>query len=154
MRSHPVGFFADKKSNRGHAGWNHPPLSRRGVVERGRVGREASPTHGSGKAELVEPPRIVIGDAPAENLSLPRIRRNFESLQLAQYIEDRTLSLDLASGRHMLPTQQPAHELRRGYRLDLLAQRGNRQPVNAGQQAPFAPLVFGFEARLMPGNGP
>src|SRR6266849_4976779 len=42
----------------------------------------------------------------------------------------------------MLPTRQPAHELRRSYRLDLLAKLAESEAMNARQEAAFAP--FGF----------
>ena len=41
----------------------------------------------------------------------------------------------------MLPTQQPAHVLRRGDGLNLLAQGCNCEVMNARQQAPLAPLA-------------
>ncbi len=106
--------------------------------------RQASPADRTGKAKLVEPLGIVVGDAPPQDLPLPGIGRNLKSLQLAQHIERGPFTLDLRFRRDMLPAQKPAHELRRRDRFNLLAQGGDRQPMNARQQTPLAPFELGF----------
>ena len=102
--------------------------------------RQPSPTHRPGQAKLVKPFRIVIHNAPRQHLPLPGIRRNLKPLQLPQHFQRAPLARNLRPRRHMLPAQQPLHELRRRNRLDLLAQRGNSQPMNASQQPPLAPF--------------
>ncbi len=149
-RSHPVGLFAHEECDRRHAGRNHAPFPSRGVIERGRMRRKPSPADGAGQAELVEPGGIVVGDAPGENLPLPGIGGNFESLQLPQHIQRGAFARHLRCWRDMLPAQQPAHELRRRDRLNLLAQRGDGQPVNPRQQAPLAPFVLVWRGRPRP----
>ena len=102
--------------------------------------REPSPADRSRQAKLIQMRRIVIRDSPSENKALPRTRRNFETLQLAQHFERSMLAPYLRSRSNMLPAQQPIHELRRRDRFDLLAQSRHRQAMNARQQSPFAPL--------------
>ena len=144
MRSHPIGFFAHEECNWSHAGRNHPPLAGSRIVKRSGMRRQPSPTDRSGKAELVQPLGIVVRNASAENVPLPGTGGNFKSLQLSQHVERGAFSLHLTPGRDMLPAQQPAHELCRCHGLDLLAQRGHRQPVNTSQQPPLTPLVLRF----------
>src|SRR5215470_10562478 len=103
---------------------------------------EASPTDRTGQAELIEPLGIVIGDTPCEDLPLPCVGGNFESLELSEDFERGTLTLRLRSRGDMLPAQEPAHELSGRDRLDLLAKRGDRQAMNAGEQAAVAPFVW------------
>src|SRR5438270_11880756 len=80
-------------------------------------------------------------------MALPCIGRNFESLQLSQDLECGALTLHLRFGRDMLPSQQPAHELRRSHRLHLLAKRSHSEAMNAGEQAAVAPFDFGINRR-------
>ena len=87
---------------------------------------------------------IVVRDSAGENEALPGIGGNLESLQLAKDFERAMLAAHLRAGSDMLPAQQPVHELRGRYRLDLLAQRGDRQAMNASQQAALAPLGLGL----------
>ena len=102
--------------------------------------RQASPADGAGQAQLIERSGIVVVHAARQNLLLPGVRRNFETLQLAQHFQQSALAGELRLRRHVLPAQQPAHELRRRDRLNLLAQRRDREVMNARQQPPLAPL--------------
>ena len=95
MRRHPVGFFADEKSNRSYAGWNHPSFPGRRVIERGRMRRQSPPAYCAGEAKLVQPLGIVVCNTPAQDLSFPGIRGNLKTLQLAQHIERGAFALDL-----------------------------------------------------------
>ncbi len=140
MWSHPVGFFAHEKRDWSHAGRNHAPFSRRGVIKSRGMRRQPSPTDRAGKTKLIEPLGIVIDNPTTQDLPLPGIGGNLKSLQLAQHLERGAFPLNLRSRCDVLPAQKPAHELRRGDRLNLLAQRGHGQPVNARQQAPLAPF--------------
>ena len=63
-------------------------------------------------------------------------------MKLLQDFECPAFAKDLRSGGNVLPAQQPAHELRGSHRLDLLAQRPEREPVNSRQQPPIAPFNF------------
>ena len=85
------------------------------------MGRESSPTHRAGETKLIQPFGIVIDDAASQHLPLPCICRNLEPLQLPKHFERAALSRDLRSWSNVLPLQQPLHELRRGYRLNLFA---------------------------------
>ena len=106
------------------------------------MGRNPSPANRSGKAKLVKPFGIVVGNATCQYLPLPSIRWNFKSLQLAKHFESCAFALHLRSRRDMLPSQQPAHELRSGDGLNLLTQRGDGKAVNARQQPPVAPFLL------------
>ena len=102
--------------------------------------RQAAPADGAGQAKLIERVGIVVGDAARQNVALPGVGGNFETLQLAQNFKRAAFAAELRSGRDVLPAQQPAHELRGRDRLDLLAQRGDREAMDAGEQAALAPF--------------
>ncbi len=74
-------------------------------------------------------------------MPLPGIGGNFKSLELANHVQSGAFTYNLCTRRDVLPAQQPAHELRRSDRLDLLAKRRNCKPMNAGQKAAFTPFV-------------
>src|SRR6267154_2785309 len=88
------------------------------------MGRETSPSNCAGQAKLIENFRVIVCNSLGQYSIFPGI-----------------------GGRNVLPTQKPAHKLRRGDRLDLFAQRPDRQPMYAGQQSPVAP--FDFVARSL-----
>src|SRR5208282_4787884 len=157
MRPHPVRILAHKEGDWRDTRGNHAahlagsgntcPLSVAVTIiigvrcfERCWMRRQSAPTHNTAQAELIEMRRIVIRDSAAKDEALPGIRGNLESLQLAKDLERAMLAAHLRAGSDMLPAQQPVHELCRGDRLDLLAQRGDRQAMNASQQAALAPL--------------
>ena len=73
-------------------------------------------------------------------MRLPGVSGCFEALQLPDYLEYAALAKNLGPGRDMLPSQQPAHELCGGHRLDLLAQFPHGKPVNTREQSALAPL--------------
>ena len=102
--------------------------------------REASPANCSGQAKLIERRRIVVVHSRRQDVPLPSVRRNFETLQLTHGLQQSAFAAQLRLRGNVLPTQQPAHILRRGDRLDLLAQGGHGEVVNARQQSPIAPL--------------
>src|SRR6266542_6871267 len=102
--------------------------------------REASPACDAHQAQAVELSRIVSGDAARQDVWLPRAGVDFKALQLAQRLLQSVFPAQRASRRHVLPAQKPVHELRRGDRLDLLAQRGHGEAVNARQQPAVATL--------------
>ena len=102
--------------------------------------REASPAHRARQAKLIERRRIVIVHPRRQDVPLPGVRWNFETLQLTHGLQQSAFAAQLRLRRNVLPAQQPAHILRRGDWLDLLAQRGDREVVNARQQPPIAPL--------------
>ncbi len=87
--------------------------------------RQPSPAHRPGQTQLVKPLGIVIGHAPGQNLPLPGVRGDLKPLQLVQDLQRAALSHDLGSSSDVLPPHQPAHELRRSYRLNLLTQGAN-----------------------------
>ncbi len=105
--------------------------------------RQASPADGAREAELIERAWVVSVDAAREDLLLPCVRRNLKALQLAKRLVQSALAGQLRLRRDVLPAQQPAHELRRSDGLDLLAQRGDGEVMNAREQAPLAPFDMG-----------
>src|SRR5215813_3476827 len=97
--------------------------------------RQPTPADCAREAQLVNPFGIVSSEAPRKHLPLPRVGGNFKTLQLPDELECGVLALHLRSRRNMLPAQEPAHELRRSDGLDLLAQCGNGEMMDAGEQA-------------------
>ena len=81
---------------------------------------------------------------------LPGVRRNFETLQLTHGLQQSAFAAQLRLRSDVLPAQQPAHVLRRRDRLDLLAQGGDCEVVNARQQSPVAPLGGSLARCLSP----
>jgi hypothetical protein len=61
-------------------------------------------------------------------------------LQLTNDLEHTSFTNNLRAWGDVLPSQQPAHELSGSDRLNLLAQRAERKPMNARQQAAIAPF--------------
>ncbi len=105
--------------------------------------RQPPPSDSAGQAKLIERSGIVVVDAARQDLLLPGVGRNFETLQLAQRLQKSALAGQLRLRSEVLPAQQPAHELRRRDRLHLLAQRRDGEVMNAGEQPPLAPLDIG-----------
>src|SRR5438128_11909708 len=103
---------------------------------------KSSPANRACEAELVERPRIVSADAPRQYASFPGIRGRLETLKLSQRLKHSPFAQELRPGRHVLPAQEPPHELRRGHRFDLFAQRPQRQSMDTRQEAPITPLRF------------
>jgi hypothetical protein len=95
----------------------------------------------------------IAGDAPPQNLAFPSIRRRLKTLQLAEDFQQAALTRDLRARSQVLPAQEPAHELRGRYRLDLLAQFSYREAVNAGEQAAVAPFGFLGLRIVLPARG-
>src|SRR5208282_2252971 len=146
MSSHPISVFAHKECNRRDSRRNYSPpilIASRGF-KRGGVRRQAAPSDRACQAQLIEVRWIVVGDSASEHKPFPRARRNFKPLQLADHFERSVLASHLSAGSYMLPAQEPVHELRRGDRGDLLAQRRDRQTMNASQQTALAPLGLVF----------
>jgi hypothetical protein len=61
-------------------------------------------------------------------------------LQLADDFKHTSFSFHLRAWGKVLPAQQPTHELSSSDRLNLLAQRSQREPMNARQQPAVAPF--------------
>src|SRR5205085_10308082 len=112
----------NEECNGCNAGRNDTPRPSSGILQHGGMRREPAPAHSSGKAKLIEKFRIVVADAPGEDLPLPGAGWNFKSLQLAQDFHGPMLIAGLRTMGNMLPAEQPAHEYCRSNRLNLLAQ--------------------------------
>ena len=124
--------------------------------ERG-MRRQASPHHVARVTELVQEAALIARDARGQYGRLPRRGGYFQTLELP---DDMQRALDPVQSRgrgHVLPAEEEAHVVGRADGLDLASQRAEREPVNAGEHAPVAPLVarageasadhlaFGFE---------
>src|SRR5438105_1129852 len=83
---------------------------------------------------------FIIGDSTGKNLAFPCDCRELESLELANNFEHAMLAAGLRSESDMLPMQQPTHKCRGSNGLNLLAQRTEGEPMDARQQAAFAPF--------------
>jgi hypothetical protein len=75
-------------------------------------------------------------------LLFPGIRWRFKTLQLLQGFQRSALAEEARFRSEVLPTEQPAHELRGVHGLNLFAQSAQREAVNAREQAAVAPLRF------------
>ena len=143
-RNHPVRVFANEKCNRRNAGGNHAAI---------RIARFASRVAGCGerrpqptapvRQRLIENFRDRNSRCVAQGFAAPRHSRAPRSLGAAASTSSVPRSpRSCVLGRDVLPAQQPAHELRRGHRLNLLAQSAERQPMNAREQTAVAPFDF------------
>src|SRR5579863_7992760 len=112
--------------------------------------RQASPAYRAGQAKLVKPLGIVVRNAPREDMPLPCIGRNFESLELPQYLQRGPFTLDLCSRSNVLPAEQPAHELRGRDGLNLFSQGRNGESMDSRQKPPLAPLSLVRRGRPRP----
>src|ERR1019366_7097252 len=110
------------------------------------------PANRSRQAKLIERGGIVIVHPRRQDVLFPSVRRNFETLQLTHGLQQSAFAAQLRLRRNVLPAQQPAHILRRGDWLDLLAQGGDREVVNARQQSPVAPLGGGWLVAFCPSS--
>src|SRR6266436_7598086 len=104
--------------------------------------REAPPADRAGEAELVEVFGVVVGNATRKHVAFPGICRRLKSLQLTQSFEQATLAQQLGAWRDVLPAEQPVHELRRSYGLNLLAELTEGEAMDASQEAALAPFRF------------
>src|SRR5690348_11664164 len=142
MRSsaHPIRYFANEERDGSDARRHDTTISSSSRFECCRMWREPAPTDSAGKAQTIEMGRVVFAHTLPQDLPLPSIRGNLESLKLAQYFQQTAFAVELCSRSDVLPSWQPAHELRRSRWLDLLAQGAKRKAMNARQQSPIAPL--------------
>ncbi len=101
---------------------------------------EPSPGHLAGEAEGVEHAGLVAGEPRGEDLPLPGARRRMEPLELADDLGEAARSVEPRARRGVLPAEEEAHQVGAGDGLDLAAQAPQREPVDAGQQSPVAPV--------------
>src|SRR6185295_18599716 len=110
----------------------------RGGVRAGEepdAGGEPGPTDFAGEAERVEERRFVAVDAQREDVALPGVRGDFESVEL---FDDFVNAVDAGQARrrrHVLPGEEEAHEVGGGDRLDLGAQTIERVAVDAREES-------------------
>ena len=102
---------------------------------------QPGPGDASGEALVVEPDRIVPGDARRQDLGLPGAGRRLEPFELAEHRGERVRPFHAGLVGHPLPGEQEAQEVARRDRLDLGAQPLQRIAVDARQQPALAPLV-------------
>src|SRR5439155_10997938 len=112
------------------------------VLLRGRIGLEAAPCHRTRETEAVEIGGVVARDARRQHLSLPGARRQLEPLELADHLEEPVAAVELRPRLHVLPAEEEAHQVGGGDGLDLPAQATEGQAVDAGEEAPLAPLLL------------
>src|ERR1700686_864962 len=142
MGNPPFRVVARKKCDGRHAARHHAAFALGQHFQCRGMRREPPPPDRARQTKLIDLFWIVIGDTSREGLAFPGIRRRFKSLQLSQRFEQAALAQQLCARRDMLPTEKPVHELRRSYRLDLLAQLSERKAMDARQQAALAPFRF------------
>ena len=64
-------------------------------------------------------------------------------MKLSQDFAGAALAEELCTGGHVLPTEEPAQELRGGDRLDFATQPAEGEAMDAGEEAAFAPFGVG-----------
>ena len=139
----PVGGFADVEGDGGGVGGDDAAGTRLRRLRRpGGVRGDAAPADGSGEAEGVEPAGVVVGDAGGEEGALPLDGGGFEAFELVEGFEDAFFAGELGLRGEVLPAEEPAHVDGGGDGLDLLAEGGEGEAVDALQDAAFAPLDF------------
>jgi hypothetical protein len=119
----------------------------RPLLGRGRGGRRgglpqprARPDQPPGKAERVQPQRVVLGQARGKDVPLPGGRRRLVALEPLDEPREALRALEDRLGRHVLPVEQEAHEVRRRDGRDLAPQPLERVAMDPRQQPPRAPL--------------
>ena len=146
----PLGRLPQEEGDRRSGCRDH--ATRRTAFRRSpcRVRRNAAPANDSGETKVVEPARIVVGNPRRKQGALPLNRRSFETFELLDRRQHTFFAAELRLRSDVLKVEQPAQEYRRRDRLDLFAQRAQREPMNALQDAPLAPLdlVHRFVGRL------
>ena len=90
---------------------------------------------------IVQPGRLVAGDARRQDFGLPGAGRRFETFQQGDRGGNRIRPFQTRLVGHALPGEQEAQEVARRDRLDLGAQATDRVVVNAREQAPIAPFL-------------
>ena len=113
---------------------------------------EARPCDSSGQALIVEPARLVLGDARRQDLGLPGAGRRLEAFELRDDHLDGIRPLHARVRRDALPAEQETQEVARGDRLDLGAQSLDRVVVDPGEQPALAPFVLGRVRREAPAH--
>ena len=89
---------------------------------------------------VVEPARVIFGDAGRQDLGLPGAGRRREPFELAEHRGERVGALHAGLFGDPLPVEQEAQEVARGDRLDFGAQPVQRIAVNAGEEPALAPF--------------
>ena len=90
--SHPVGVIAHKKSDGSDAAGDDAAAALSALVQHRGMRRQAAPSHRSSQTKIVQGSRIIVGNAPLENLAFPGICRRFVALQLAQDVQHSAFS--------------------------------------------------------------
>ena len=102
---------------------------------------KARPGCPSCQAAIVEPARLIFGEACRQDLGLPGGGRGLEALELCHDDLEGVRPLHACIGGDALPAEQKTHEVARGDRLDLGTQALDRVVVDARKQPTLAPFV-------------
>ena len=97
------------------------PRSRRSAAP--LRGAQPRPRDAPGEAAVVEPGRLVVGEARGQDLGLPGAGRRLEAFELRDHRVERIGPLHARVRRDVLPVEQEAQEVARGDRLDLARSR-------------------------------
>src|ERR1043166_4359459 len=126
--------------------WRRPDRSGLMAVGRGDR-RQPAPRDLSRQAQPIEPEGVVVAEPRRQHVRFPGSRGHLVTVELLQHRRESFRSLGARLGRGALPAQQEPHEIRRGDRLDFLAQPVERVPMDPGEQAALAPLELGAPRR-------
>ncbi len=97
----------------------------------------------------VEPGGLIVGDARRQNFGFPGARRRLETLERIEREGKRVRAFETRVLGDVLPSEKEAQEVARRDGFDLGAQAPDRIMMDAGEQAPVAPLLVvdaGLEA--------
>ncbi len=123
------------------------------AIRASAAGTEPRPGHASGKAAVVEPGRIVAGEARGQDLGLPGSRRGAEAFELPDHLVEGIGAFHARIVGDALPGEQEAQEVARRHRLDLRAQALDGVGVHARQQTALAPFLLVHARREAPAHG-
>ena len=142
-----AGMTARDQRDRRRAHRRHGALA---AVRAALARLEARPGDPPGEALVVEPARLVAGDARRQDLGLPGAGRRLEAFELGDDHLDRVGPLHARVRRDPLPADEEAQEVARGDRLDLGAQTLDGVVVDPGEQPALAPFLGRCRRREAP----
>ena len=132
-----------------------PTPSASGASGSGR-GRQSSPGHLPGQAQLVEPARVVAEHPGGQDMPFPLARRHLDALELFDDGEQAGPTLGLGPGGHVLPAGEEPDQVGDGRRLDVPPAAAAAGGVEPDQQMAGTPPTIGQldgrAARLQPGQ--
>jgi hypothetical protein len=140
-RHEPVGVFPEEKRDRRDAGRADAADLRSGLDGRERgVWGEPAPHYLARETQSIQKLGGVTGDAPGEDVRLPRRRGDLVALELTDDPERSVGAMQARSRRDVVPGEEESHQIGRGYRFDFASQPAERPAVDSREEPPVAPF--------------